>query len=110
MSPALRDRDSPVALLDVVPGDREKQVVVVQQNGSLTIFSEDLQSTHAEASLLFPTQRGPDGPGRSNSYSFAFGSTKDDLEAETGCGQCGCTRHRLPGRGLQSEWARRIGR
>ena len=51
VGPALRDRESPVALLDVVPGIKEKQVVAVQRSGILTTFSEDLQTTHVETLL-----------------------------------------------------------
>ncbi|KAJ9613203.1 hypothetical protein H2200_003144 [Cladophialophora chaetospira] len=51
VSPALRDQQSPVALLDVVLESRDNPIIVVQQNGNLTVFSADLQTTIIETSL-----------------------------------------------------------
>lgn len=50
-SPELRDQLSPVSFLDVSPNDGPDQVLVVQQNGTLTIFAEDLGTTISEAAL-----------------------------------------------------------
>ena len=50
-TPALRNQESLVSLLEVLPGSKEKHVLVVQQDGHLTIFSEDLKTTTFEVSL-----------------------------------------------------------
>ncbi|KIW64026.1 hypothetical protein PV04_08987 [Phialophora macrospora] len=57
-SPPLRNQDSPVTLLDVVQGSRGKQVLVVQQNGNITIFSGDLQIASSGALLSSQHDKG----------------------------------------------------
>lgn len=47
----MRQQASPVKLLDVVVGTKEKRVLAIQQNGDVTVFSEDLQTTSLEVSL-----------------------------------------------------------
>jgi hypothetical protein len=56
---ALRDQDSAVTQLDVLPGHPEDRVLVVQQNGDLTLLSADLQSTILESKLYSDNCRVP---------------------------------------------------
>ena len=51
VSPALRDQESPITLLELISGSRDEHVLVVQRNGTLSMFSQDLDTTLSESSL-----------------------------------------------------------
>ncbi|EXJ75270.1 uncharacterized protein A1O5_01966 [Cladophialophora psammophila CBS 110553] len=56
-SAALDEQESPVILLEVVLKRRAKELLVIQQNGNLVSFSENLNATLSEGSLC--SQRFP---------------------------------------------------
>ncbi|EXJ84822.1 hypothetical protein A1O3_05495 [Capronia epimyces CBS 606.96] len=56
--PKLRDQHSPAVYLDFIPDSTGGLALIVQQNGALSIFSDDLKSTLLDQSLSSPDQQG----------------------------------------------------